>query len=276
MSTPVFHRRRIERFAQLLEAEGGCHHHAHRADDEELTKLVALGRRVAAVPPPGKIDPGFRADLRAMLMAAAAREGIGATADRTAATGAQPTPRQLTSRRLRTRGIIVLGVAVGAITVSGISAGSEDALPGDAFYVVKRQTERAQLALASDAERARLHLEFAGTRLFEARAMQDDPQTVAALLDDMDAQTREAVRLLSALALHGGDAALLDPLTTFVANQRQQLTTMLSDTQNDRVSTSLALLDLVDARVDAVRAALACGAVPSEEADMLGPVPTDC
>lgn len=276
MSTPVFHRRRIERFAQLLDqADGGRHHHARGTNDEELTRLVALGRRVAAVPPPGEIDPGFRTDLRAMLMAAAEREGIGATADRTA-TGTQQTSRQPTSRRLRTRGIIVLGVAVGAITVSGISAGSENALPGDTFYVVKRQTERAQLALASDAERARLHLEFAGTRLFEARAVQDDPQTVAALLDDMDAQTREAVRLLSESALQGSDAALLDPLATFVADQRQQLTGMLGDTQNERVSASLALLDLVAARVDAVRAAVTCGAGPSDETDMLGPVPADC
>ena len=92
-----------------------------------------------------------------MLVAAAEREsmdGVGdchATIDlqafRAAAqAGTRPTRN---ARRLRTRGAIIVGVACGAIAVSGMSAASENAVPGDALYGVKRSTERAQLELAS-------------------------------------------------------------------------------------------------------------------------------
>ena len=48
------------------------------------------------------------------------------------------------------------------MAVSGMSAASENAMPGDALYGVKRSTERAQLALASsEVNRGQLFLDFA-------------------------------------------------------------------------------------------------------------------
>ena len=71
-----------------------------------------------------------------------------------------------------------------------MSAASENAVPGDALYGVKRSTERAQLALASsDLTRGQLFLDFARNRLAEARRRQGDSDGFAGVLDDMDANT---------------------------------------------------------------------------------------
>ena len=156
------------------------------AVDDDLAELVAVGHRVSALQRSVdvEVDPEFRIGLRAMLVAAAEREGIGASATarptdrprgvpgRRQARRTQPTR---TARRLRTRGAILAGVAVGAIAVSGMSAASENAVPGDALYGVKRSTERAQLALASsDLTKGQLFLDFARTRLAEAQAVSGD------------------------------------------------------------------------------------------------------
>lgn len=279
MSTPVFHRRRVEHFAQLLDEAAGDRQNASAVKNRELADLAALGQRLFAVPPVGEVDPRFRAELRAQLMAVAAAEGIGATARTGARTLKQKATREPASRRARTRSLVVIGVAVGAITVSGISAASENSLPGDALYGMKRSTERAQLVLASDANRGKLLIDFAQTRLSEAQALRDDGAMVASLLDQMDAHTRDAVRELSTSAVRHRDAALLDDLASFAAEQRRQLATMresVSGVQRERVSASLALLDAVDERIGALRAALACGVATADEIDSLGPVPASC
>ncbi|HEX6967936.1 MAG TPA: DUF5667 domain-containing protein [Micromonosporaceae bacterium] len=275
MSTPVFYRRRAERLAELLD---GVDHRHHAVADKQLADLAALGQRIATIPPPGEIDPGFRTDLRAMLMATAAREGIGATAKTSDVDGRRTVDHSPRSRRARARTIVIAGVAAGAITVSGISAASENSLPGDALYGMKRTTERAQLALASGDERGQLHLELARTRLFEAQASQHDPKTVTALLDDMDTQTEAATKVLGTAAMERRDTRPLDTLATFAAEQRRQLTALRDATEGReraRVATSLSLVDAVGRRVDGLRAAVACGA-GAAKADALGPVPDRC
>jgi hypothetical protein len=62
---------------------------------------------------------------------------------------------------------------------------SNESVPGDPLYSFKRSGEQAQLVLAgSDANRGQLHLDFARTRLVEAR--QVAPEAVGAVLADMD------------------------------------------------------------------------------------------
>ncbi|MEU4566578.1 DUF5667 domain-containing protein [Micromonospora sp. NPDC023956] len=293
MDSNLFSRRRAERFAQLLdEANGGRRHHVRSRVDDRLGDLVGLGRQLGAAAPPAEVDPDFRTGLRAMLVAAAEREGVGAKAAPTAGsdpagrrTAAGTTPRgplvpPVTARRARARGAILVGVAAGAVALSGISAASENAVPGDALYGMKRSTERAQLALASsDLSRGQLFLDFARTRLAEADEVRGDPAAFGVILDDMDEDTRQGVRLLTTTAVQRTDAAGLDAVDTFVTGQRRAVTALLdgaSRAERDRARSSLALLDAAEQRSDALRAALVCGAPQEGGTDLLGPTAGAC
>jgi hypothetical protein len=285
----VFHRRRVERFAQLLdEAEGGIRHHSRSSLDSELAPLVDLGQQVNELNQLAAPDPRFRSDLRTMLLAAAQRDGIGITAV-TSPEDTRPSRRRpVTSlagnrrqvpRRLRTRGLIIVGIAAGTLALSGISTASIDALPGDALYGVKRSTERAQLALASsDVSRGQLYLEFAKTRVAEAYAVRQDPAGLVAILDDLDAETRQGVKLLHTAAVERQDPAALDVVDRFVEDQQRKIVALLENQPaavRPRVLESLRLLESVTRRTDALRTALNCGAT-SVGADALGPLPGTC
>ncbi|MEU7930117.1 DUF5667 domain-containing protein [Micromonospora echinofusca] len=288
MDSNLFSRRRAERFAQLLdEANGGRRHHVRSRADDQLTALVAVGRRLAVAPPAVEVDPEFRTGLRAMLLATAEREGIGAPAApaepssrRSADAGRSRLLPAVTARRARARGAILVGVAAGAVALSGISAASENAVPGDALYGMKRSTERAQLALASsDVSRGQLFLDFARTRLAEAAALRGDEDGFSAVLDDMDADTRQGVRLLTTAAAQRSDPAALDAINSFLTGQRRAVGGLLDDAgraDRERTRRSLALLDAARKRSDALRAAIACGLPAPAGSDALGPAPASC
>jgi hypothetical protein len=293
VSIAVFHRRRAERFAQLLdEAEGGRRHHSRSRLDPELGSMVDLGLKVTELADEVGPDPLFRADLRTMLIAAAQRDGIGISAvtppdgtrvrQRTyAGVLAGGGLRGRISRRLRTRGAIVVSViAAGTLALSGMSAASGDALPGDPLYGIKRSTERAQLALASsDVTRGQLYLEFAKTRVAEAAAVQKDPAGLAAVLDDMDADTSQGVKLLNTAAVQRREPAALDVVDRFVDDQQRRVSALAVEQQPEasrtRVLGSLTLLESVTRRTAALRKALNCGAT-SVGTDELGPQPKTC
>ncbi|WNM42485.1 DUF5667 domain-containing protein [Micromonospora halotolerans] len=282
MDSDLFSRRRAERFAQLLdEANGGRRHHVRSRADDELTALVAVSRRLTADRPDVEVDAEFRTGLRAMLVATVEREGVGAPAKTGTASGVRGSLLPaMTGRRARARGAILVGVAAGAIALSGISAASENALPGDALYGMKRSTERAQLALASsDISRGQLFLDFARTRLDEAATVRDDRLGFSAVLDDMDADTRQGVRLLTTVAAQRSDPAALDAVDTFLGGQRRAVSGLLDrpdHTDQDRTRRSLALLDAAGQRADALREAIACGLPAPAASDALGPAPTTC
>lgn len=287
MNSVLFHRRRAERFAQLLdEAHGGRRHHVRSPVDNDLADVVAVGHRVSALKQSVDVDvdPEFRMGLRAMLVAAAEREGIGniadtgATVDLEAFRAAANTAPKQRARRIRTRGAILAGVAVGAIAISGMSAASENAVPGDALYGVKRSTERAQLALASsDLSKGQLFLDFARNRLNEARAVREGDGFTSAL-NDMDANTTEGVRLLATTATQRHEAAALDAIDAFLKHQRTEVTDLLGTTTDDRrerAMASVTLLLSVEKRSDELRRGLECGA-DAKGSDALGPLPGAC
>ncbi|MEV0429395.1 DUF5667 domain-containing protein [Micromonospora sp. NPDC050495] len=285
MDSNLFSRRRAERFAQLLdEANGGRRHHVRSSADGELAALVAVSRRLTAERPAVEVDREFRTGLRAMLVATAEREGIGAPAQSAAGAAAGGIRGSLlpavTGRRARARGAILVGVAAGAIALSGISAASENALPGDALYGMKRSTERAQLALASsDISRGQLFLGFARTRLDEAATVRNDRLGFSAVLDDMDADTRQGVRLLTTVAAQRSDPAGLDAIDAFLSGQRRAVSGLLDRADHadrDRTRGSLALLDAVGNRADALRSAIGCGLPAPAASDALGPTPPAC
>jgi hypothetical protein len=299
MAAAVFHRRRAERFAQLLDqAAGKGRRHSRTALDEDLAEFVALGRLAATRAPTDqeRPDPDFRSSLRAMLVATAEREGIGVTADKerrrvvgpvylsaaaqVGASGAARAGKQRTvvgSRR--TRGAIMVGIAAGALALSGMSMASGDAMPGDPLYGVKRSTESAQLALAgSDVDRGQAYLGFARNRGREAVALSDDPDRLAAALGDMDVQAAQGVRLLTAAALSRHDSTALDLVDGFVTTQRpviEHLMAGLAGPSWSRADQSLALIDQIGRRTADLRAALSCGP-GNAGSDALGPQPPPC
>jgi hypothetical protein len=286
VNVSVFHRRRAERFAQLLDEAGGARrHHVRSQADPDLTDLVEVGHRLGRIDVGVQADPEFRTGLRAMLMATIEREGIGATAVAPEVT-AEPVRRPIADmpkiawiplHSRRARGAVVVGLAVGTLAVSGMSAASGDAKPGDALYGMKRSAERAQLALSSSQlGRGQLYLEFAKTRINEAATGRGD---VAGILEDMDNETREGVQLLTASAVDRRDPAALDAVDAFVADQRHTIAGMLgalTGAARTRTVSSLTLLDDVKNRVDGLRANLNCGDVATLVVDELGPRPTSC
>jgi Domain of unknown function (DUF5667) len=159
-----------------------------------------------------------------------------------------------------------------------MSTASENAMPGDPLYGVKRSTERAQLALASsDVGRGALYLGFAQTRLAEARLLGDDLEQV---LDDMDRDASQGVRLLTTAATGRHDRAALDLIDEFAAEQRTALQALAGEVGTAdaaRVASSLQLLDAIETRTEALREDLdECGGAPATSLDALGPVPRDC
>ena len=282
-------RRSAERFAELLdETTGSRRHHSRGPADEQLAELVAIGSSLCTAKPGARVDPEFRSGLRAMLVATAERDGIGRTAAETEpATGTVTNGSRLKAgllgrggRRFRARGAIVIGVAAGAVAVSGISAASENASPGDALYGVKRSTERAQLAMAgSDVNRGQLSLNFARTRLAEAAAMRGGDAGFPGVLNDMDADTRKGVKLLTTSSVARRDAKPLATVDDFVAEQRQKLMPVLDQVGPDnreRAMTSLDLLDSVHERTEDLRGGLACTPITPAGSDSLGPKLRDC
>jgi hypothetical protein len=282
----VFHRRRAERFAQLLDEAAHSRPQGLRStDDEDLAGLVDVGQRLSRIDLGASADPEFRTDLRAMLMATIERDGIGASAVEPDAI-AEPARRQVAARSMlawipvrsrRARGAVVVGLTIGTIAVAGMSAMSGDAKPGDALYGMKRSTERAQLALSgSEQGRGQLHLEFAKTRIDEATTGRGDVATVLAAMDE---ETRQGVRLLTTAAVDRRDPASLDTLDTFVAQQHHTLAGLLGSVDGDariRTIDSLQLLDEVKKRVDGLRGSLSCADMTSSAGDQLGPIPGAC
>jgi hypothetical protein len=252
------------------------------------------------------VDPEFRVGLRAMLVATAERDGIGRTttgavsasapvtgsfstygeAGRTADDAEAVTPGArlgilgLGGRRIRARGAIVIGVAAGALAVSGISAASENASPGDPLYGVKRSTERAQLAMAgSDVTRGQLSLDFARTRLAEAASMAGGDRDFSSVLDDMDADTRTGVKVLTTSAVARKDASPLATVESFADGQRRTITPVLSrltPSNRERALESINLMDDVHQRAEDLRAGLSCTSITSIGSDLLGPRLRSC
>ena len=290
MSFDFLDRRSAERFAELLdESAGGRRHHSRGPADEHLAELVAVGHHLCAARPAVGVEPEFRVGLRAMLLAKAERDGIGTIATLVDAGPDEPAgdvePGHLarmvgSSRRIRARTAIVIGVAAGAMAVSGISAASENASPGDALYGVKRSTERAQLAVAgSDVARGKLSLDFAGNRFAEAATMPGDSLVFGTVLDDMDADTREGVKLLTGSAVSESDPAPLDPVDAFVASQRAAFSPILdrlSPANRERAQASMTLLEAVHRRAESLRAGLDCGSRTPSGGDELGPTLGGC
>jgi hypothetical protein len=280
---PAFRRRRIDRLAQLLDGTGGRRRQDRQpALDAELSDYVTLAQGMTSrgrAPIGAEPRPEFAEALRAELIVTAQRDGIGTTAktpDRSAGTvlRSRTAHARATLNSRRTRGAILIGLAAGTLALSGMSAASGGANPGDPLYSVKRSTESARLALAgSDQSRGELLLGFAHNRVSEARSVQGDSRLLAGVLNDMDDETRQGSRLLlQATLANRHDPTALNAIDNFVTTQGTALRTLDG---SPRIGQSVALVNSLAERAEAVRADLNCiAAAPAT--DDLGVVPTGC
>ncbi|GEC20801.1 hypothetical protein PHY01_30840 [Pseudonocardia hydrocarbonoxydans] len=192
------------------------------------------------------------------------------------------------SRGLRRRFAVVGAaamVAMVAIATVGDFA-SRNALPGDALYGVKRVAENTGLAFTfDDTERAQRHLAIATTRLDEveqlvqlgAGATSVDPTLVESTMRDFDTSTGEGSRMLLG-ADEAAAAPALGDLRTWAAEQAARLSVLRSSLPEPAVAeadSSLALLDRLVGRTEALEARSSCSEVASASSDDLGRLPAD-
>ena len=137
-----------------------------------------------------------------------------------------------------------VGIAAGALAVSGMSAASENAIPGDALYGMKR-SDRTGPARAGRLrpEPGRLFLDFARTRLGEAQVLSGDVNGVPGRPRRHGRRHPQGVRLLTAASVHRQDEAALDLIDLFVgrstAGRRGADGEAATGTVQGRIRTSL-------------------------------------
>lgn len=140
--------------------------------------------------------------------------------------------------RLRPRARLTKGLAAGGLSF-GIAAGalggaavaSTDALPGDTLYSLKLGMEDLKLGMADDeADRGRVHLDHASTRLNEARRLLErgrsgplDHESLGEIrrtLSHMRDDVSEGHRLLSQAYEREGEIAPIRSLSSFSRTHR--------------------------------------------------------
>ncbi|MBP2475999.1 hypothetical protein JOF53_004871 [Crossiella equi] len=176
--------------------------------------------------------------------------------------------------------VVAAGLAL-LTSLSGMSLLlSQDALPGEALYAVKRTAEGARLGLTFDeAPRARLHLEFAGGRVVELTGLLDQPGTAAAdflrALGDFEADAAAGARLLTELGASSDEGAFA-ALAAWAGQQQARLRASapaLPGAAQDRLQATLTLLARIQTRANELRQRAGCRAITSGGADDIGALP---
>ncbi|WP_300008336.1 DUF5667 domain-containing protein [Pseudonocardia sp.] len=204
----------------------------------------------------------------------------------------RPAGRSRASKRPGSRGLRRRVAVVGASALAALvalatlgSVASRDALPGDMLYAMKRISENTALALTfDDTARAQRHLELATTRINEVEQLVGrdsgdaaDAERVETAMRDFDSSTGEGSRMLLAAEDASGPAALAD-LRTWASEQVARLAVLRSSLPEPAVAeadTSIALLDRLLGRTEALEARSECSEVTSNVTDDLGPLPSE-
>ncbi len=161
---------------------------------DEVREYVDLVGRLGDVNQPS-MRPEFRDSLRARLVDAAP-EHLVAPARTPRPQPVRRRGRELIPQRprpVRRRSLASFGAAAAIVlgTATAVGAVSQQALPGDTLYPVKRLVERAQVGLErGDQHKGRELLDQASTRLDEIRALtvkgSDNPQTGSEVVDTLN------------------------------------------------------------------------------------------
>jgi hypothetical protein len=248
-----------ERFALLLDG-GGV---ATAAADPAMRSMVLLAGSLRAAGNtlgPPRLDADARAAMRQRLVAVATVQAVdGVTAPRTSSA-------VKVSVGTRKWLAALAGTAAIATSVSGVAVAASRSLPGDPFYGVKKATEAVQLWTAQgDLAKGKRHLEFARTRLAEARNLPSNSSHLASTLSEMNSQTTQGSRELIAAYQSSKSPAALDDLTTFSEQQYAGLTQLaptLPPTLRAQDMASIGLLQTVVTQVRTVAhgRCILCGA----------------
>lgn len=190
-----------------------------------------------------------------MAEAAASESAAEVVAEADALLRAPDARLSLSRRGLPRAAVPVLALMI-LMSFSGVAvAASHNSLPGDALYMVKRGTERAQLIFVRDpVTRAELQLSFARTRLAEIERIADTrPQHVANLVAEIAVTLDE-----------------VDKAPPEVAQRVQPV----SDSIRLETTQSIAVLDLPSNFNDDVAVAMTSTAAPTATASTATAVPT--
>ncbi|GAA3497517.1 DUF5667 domain-containing protein [Streptomyces prasinosporus] len=190
--------RRAHAFAQALEEQSDRGTAAEQSEgpapapaapESERARMLGIASGLGALPRP-ELDPEVKVVQRARLVAAfeamlqegtAAGEATNRSVPEQRSRRARGAHRATPLSRLRPRSRLAKGLTAGGLSVGvaagalgGVAAASSDALPGDSLYGLKRGIEDVKLGLADgSAERGRIYLDHASTRLNEARRLME-------------------------------------------------------------------------------------------------------
>lgn len=286
MITNISVHRRANAFAQALEEQVPT---GTATEDQVDTpaqtpgeaRLLAVADGLGELPRP-EMATEVKTVQRAQLMAAmeaAFAEGASPDGPRVpeqrSSRGGHRAAKQLGKLRPRSRlskglaaGGLTVGVAAGAF--SGVAAASSDALPGDSLYGLKRGMEDLKLGMVDDdAERGRLYLDQAATRMLEARRLMErgriaelDHESLGEVRRALSGVTHDAGeghRLLHAAYERDGSLEPIQALDSFTTSHRgtwsrlrDRLPTQLTDVR-DEVSS---VFDAMDDEVGPLRSLL--------------------
>jgi hypothetical protein len=295
-------RRRAAEFAQLADLavdRPGADVAKQLAEDEESAQLVSITQALRELESAAGPDPQFRARLRQRLVAHAT---VTAPAGGTARTPVVPAPRGGRTQRLGGRAgsprlAFLAGTLAALVLISGLTLlASNNAVPGDSLYAIKRSSENLELALLHNPQdRGERKLSFARERLQEINSLvarngspaggstgtgtfgSADTNQMLAALKDMDRSTGEGAALLTGLAVQKQSAQLLAELDAWANGQLTSLTTLRQRMPGEaaqRATGSITLLNRLSFRLAELRAALGCtGCLQDPVLDDLGPIP---
>lgn len=259
MSIDFLERRRAEDFHRALEDPSGVQ------VDSSLAPLVSLATSLTEVAAP-EPRAAVTADLRARLMAEAAT-ALAAPDDRLVLA-----PRSTGTRRRHRLASAVAAAALVAVP-AGVAAASQQALPGDALYSVKRGLEAAgERVSLSDAGRGQDLLGQASARLDELGALgpRADSLTVERGLAEFgQAATRGSELLLSAYAADD-DPATAGAVRDFARETMPRLEALTADADPILLARYAEAAGLLAALDEQARAACSsCSGAPVQVPAML-------
>jgi hypothetical protein len=275
--TPWWRQRQRERFARAVDSSPQDSQPYDPKLAGELAVVVMLGHTAAATAPGDAARERMRAKVLAELAVPQVRPS--------------PVPRAVPAPRGRvtsTRGRLVIALGAAFCLVLALSGMtlllSRNALPGDPLYAVRRTVESATLGLTSGGDaKGRKHLEFAADRIGDIETLAGRYPDLAnspvgdylTAFADFDSDTHAGTVDLTGYATGNGPADLTT-LGTWAGQQATRINLVaprLPTAARTRAAQSLALLDRVAQRANALLARDSCYTITSGATDDLGVLP---